>query len=308
MVANTRVQSGLRSNLLFSNDQIATLLTDGWGDFRDKVVARLAYWFRKVYTFTLAGGVGANTVDLTLIPDLQQIQYVNRALGNGVNETVVELPTVTERNAWYGSQNGMPCGGRRYFADGDTLEILPPQISGGSYEMAYTPQYEQLVIPQPVPPLVSTVPATFSGVSAPSTLGFSGANWQAANIGDTVNVTGATNSVNNGSFLIVSVGGVNAINVNSAALVSEAAGVIAVTVQPQGSVPSLPQSMAPWSLYAETHASIAIRTSRKQGTGELERKLAALAQRVVTMTKARSQGVQQAPITRWRRGQAYGGF
>ena len=308
MIANTRVMSGLRSNQLFSDNQIAALLTDGWGDFRDKVVARLAYWFRKVVNFTLAGGVGANTLDLTTIPDLQQIQYVNRLNGNGQNESVIELPTVTERNAWFGSQNGVPCGGRRYFADGDVLEILPPQISGGNYEMAYTPQYQQLATPQPPPPAIPAVPATFSGVSAPSTLGFAGSNWQTSNVGDTVNVSGATNPVNNGSFQIVSVGGVNAITVNSAALLSEAAGAIVVTWQPQGTTPTLPQSMAPWAIYAEVHASIAIRTSRKQGTGGLERKLAALAQRVVTMTKARAQGVQQAPIQRWRRGQSYGGF
>ena len=309
MIANTRVMSGLRSNQLFSDNQIAVLLTDGWGDFRDKVVARLAYWFRKVVNFTLAGGVGANTLDLTTIPDLQQIQYVNRLNGNGQNESVIELPTVTERNAWFGSQNGVPCGGRRYFADGDVLEILPPQISGGNYEMAYTPQYQQLSTPQPVPPAVPTVPATLNGVvTGTGVYSFAGAAFTSANVGDTLNVSGCADAANNGSFPILIVLTPDSITTNNTASVSGVVTSAVVTVQPQGSVATLPQSMAPWAIYAEVHASIAIRTSRKQGTGELERKLAALAQRVVTMTKARAQGVQQAPIQRWRRGQSYGGF
>lgn len=67
-------------------------------------------------------------------------------------------------------------------------------------------------------------------------------------------------------------------------------------------VPELPQPLTPWSKYPILFAALAIRTSRQQQTTELELQFQQLGQRVTAVTKQRSEGVRQAPITR-----GYGG-
>lgn len=310
MIAGTRVQSGLRVNKLFSDNMIADLLSDGYADFRDKVDARNAFWFKSTYSFTLTGGNGGNTLDLTLIPDLKEVQYVNRINGS-VKTTVIALGSIAERNNW--SSGAFGAGGRRYFVDGDVLEILSPQIAAGNYEVVYTPQYEILSLPQ-------TRSFAYNGSDGPLGddlgSGFSLANgaFTDEDVGGVINlVFNSPNASFSGQYVITGLhpGSSTWIFTDPtpplSGFTNPAAGPDPVlTFQPAGTRADLPQSMTPWAQYLVTWACIAIRTSRKEDTTDLERKLAQLTQRVITATKTRTLGVQQAPITRRRRG--YGGW
>lgn len=75
-----------------------------------------------------------------------------------------------------------------------------------------------------------------------------------------------------------------------------------------GVTTTLPALLTPWALYLKVHAAIAIQTSRKQPTNELQVKLAAQAARITSMSKMRSEGVTQAPITGRTRGWRRGGW
>jgi hypothetical protein len=124
-----------------------------------------------------------------------------------------------------------------------------------------------------------------------------------ANVGDTLIVSGCSNPGNNGSHTItVAANGGNQITTTTTGLVAENfATAISVMIQPAGTISTLPQPITPWALYIKVHAARQIRSSRKQNTDDLERQLAQLTTRAITMTKQRSEGVRQAPITRFRR-------
>jgi hypothetical protein len=77
-----------------------------------------------------------------------------------------------------------------------------------------------------------------------------------------------------------------------------AAGTASITSQPADTVASLPQPLTPWSEYIVLYASILIRTSRQQQIQELEVQLGQITTRIVALTKQRSEGIRQAPITR----------
>jgi hypothetical protein len=216
LVDDIRVMSGLRGNtVLFSDSQIAELCNDAYDELRDIFAVSFAGWFKKQVTFTLNGGTGGNTFDLSTVTDLELVRYLDRALGNGFSEPVDMLGSVHDRNT------GAPvpvATGRQYMVDGDTLTIVPPGLAQGTYTLTYQPQPETLVISSP----------------------------------------GA------------------------------------------GQRTDLPQLLTPWALFLKVHASIAIRTSRRQDTSELETKYQQQRARAVNMAKQRGEGVQQPPITRRR--------
>ena len=155
LVSDIRILSGLRGNQLFSNAQIAELASDAYASLRDIMIARFAHWFAAYYPFTLNGGNGGNTLDLTLIPDLQQDQALDQIQGDQ-KFTVLALGSLAERNQ-YGNNFGAGVGGLRYFTNGDTLEVLPPSASGGSYLLTYTPQYTVLAMPVVLPRKVTPI-------------------------------------------------------------------------------------------------------------------------------------------------------
>jgi hypothetical protein len=311
MIAEVRLRSALRNNPLYSNDQIASFLTDAYADMRDRVNARNAFWFRGVAPFTLDGGNDSFTLDLSTIPDFQEAQYLNWISG-GVRYDVPLLSTVQDRNRY---QTGGPWGGaRRHFIDGDQLEVLPPSNAQGTYELVYTPQFSAL---SPTQTRSFAIDAAAQTLADPPDSGFNFANadFSDEDIGGTMNVQfDAPNDGLNGSYVISGihsgsttwcfvVGGVTPF-----AVTGTPTGTVALTFQPAGTVDRIPQSMSPWALYMVLHASIAIRTGRKQDTSTLDRQLDVQLKRLVTATKQRSQGVTQAPIRRLGVGLNYSGW
>jgi hypothetical protein len=300
-VADVRQLASLFNNNLFSDAQIVKLFNDGASELYDFMVGQYETYFLTSVDFTLAGGVGANVFAMPMDKLLKD----NTLEMNPTNNTPIPIPRLgswSDRNRIGLTAGGCSLdGGRRYYPAGSNLMIFPPNLAGGTFRLWYTPKYIPILPPQPVPPLVASVPATFSGVSTNGVYGFSGSNWQAVNIGDSITVTGAINAVNNGTFQIVSVGGVNAVTVNNPASASEAPGAIAVTWQ--GPLSTFNVVMEPWYLYPEIHAAIAIRTSRQQDTSDLQPKLAALKQRIASATANRTEEVAQSPL---RDGQRWG--
>lgn len=144
-----------------------------------------------------------------------------------------------------------------------------------------------------------------SNVTAAGVWTFYGANQFTAttanvHVGDTMTVSGATNS---GSFVVTGVG-LNTVTTAATGLVAEnfAAGTVTVTVQPANTISQLPAIMSPWALFLKLKVSIAIKTSRNQPITELQADLAPQLLRLTAMSKKRSDGVQQAPVTRHRFG------
>ena len=312
MIQEVRLRSALRNNPLYSDDQLASFLTDAYADLRDRVNARFAYWFRGEADFTLDGGDSSFTFDLTTIPDFQEAQYLNWVSG-GVKYDVPLLSTVQDRNRY---QTGGPWNGaRRYFIDGDQLEVLPPTNAQGTYELVYTPQFAALS------PMQSRSFALNAG-DIPLTDGdgsgfnFANGNFTEEDIGGMFTVSfNAPNAGFSGTYGITGIhpGSTTWVftdpTVDPSGFTSPAAGPdVVVWFQPFGTVDRIPQSMSPWALYMVLHASIAVRTGRKQNTSTLDGQLDVQLKRLVTATKQRSQGVTQAPIRRLGLGLNYSGW
>ena len=300
---DTRVISGLRNNPLFSDTQIVDLLNDALGEARDKFVVALEHWFRATAPFTLTGNLpGSNTFDLTTIPDFQMDQAVNYLPGgNALPIPVTRMGSLQER-AQVGNCLNIGSGwGRQYYTNGDLLFIEPFTSSAGNYQLLYTPQGVPLALTVPI-----VLPNAGSGNMATVAGGFVINQGTPANIflptdvGSSVVVTGTAS--NNGTHVITSVQGGN--GAIWAGIVNEAFPDIATATlirQPAGTRPDLPAVLTPLALYLKVHAGIAIQTSRKQRTNELEGKLAKEEVRILALANKRSEGQRQAPITRRRR-------
>lgn len=323
LIAKTRLNSGLRNNQLFSDDQIATILSDAFADLRDKMIVRFAYWFRKTFDFTLAGGNGGNTLDLSQVPDLQMVQGLDLLDSNDNAFTIDMLESFAQRNQFntiwpFGGGwgfNGFV--GRRYWVDGDTLFVYPAANSAGNYRLVYTPQYTTLALSKTVNFTLDS--ADHPIVPPPGSLAGTGA-WSLANAnlanatdiptsGFDLTLTFVTTNLGfSGTYHVVDVGlpptfGAPTFSTSnlasSAGFTNPATGTGTYTYQPAGTIGALPQALFPWQKYLILYASIAIRTSRQQQImPDMETQWKEINSRVVAATKQRSEGVRQAPITR----------
>src|ERR1700690_2535046 len=205
LINDIRILSGLRNNQLFSDPMIAELASDAYASLRDIMIVRFAHWFASYYAFTLNGGTGGNTLDLTLIPDLQMDQCLDQIQGSQ-NFTVLALGSLAERNQ-YGNNFGAGFGGLRYFTNGDTLEVLPASAAAGSYNLTYTPQYTVLAVPtyftRKVTPIAISTLSGDAVVAATHEWTFANLVYNPATIiGQTLFITGAAHGDNDGAHTI----------------------------------------------------------------------------------------------------------
>jgi hypothetical protein len=322
LIAATRVDSGLRNNRFFSNDQIAEKLTDAYADLRDRMIIRFAFWFKKTFNFSLAGGVGGNILTLSSnVPDLEMIQYLNLLDSSGNPSPVTMLSSVAERNQYaanypFATGNGFNgFVGRKYFPDGDDLEILPAANSLGNYELVYTPQPQRLALP--------VLERTFAvnGGDQPGTVGPAPSNawllgasqFVAEDVGRTlVPAFAAPNTAWNIPFEVTEYFSATAVSVtpdpNAIGVFDQPpSGTWSVYEQPAGTIGELPESLTPWAKYLQIQASIAIRTAQRKSIAALDLQRQVFEKRIVALTKQRSQGVTQAPITQTNYGSNFGG-
>lgn len=386
MVSWIRNKSGLRNNPLWSDQDIIDAMNDASAKLRDVFIASFAHWFRKTYRFTLAGGVGGNTLDLTEIPDLQMDQYLNRNPDLPNPEPVTRLGSLAER-AQFGA---LPAGfnrGRRYDTDGDVLTIYPASNSAGDYELVYTSMGEKLkprdsyefdiptapgvqaersitivggsdncqngsriwtfangrfidagtqpgnildvtsflnsgphIIEEVISqtqvktfddPLTETFLISDSaGIDDVLQFSFPGAAFTEDMIGGeitldfTATVGPPDNSQYNGTFTIFDVLASNTLQIPvylpSATIDLPAGGTLSVSWQEPGTRDDLPQVLTPWALYLKLYVCILIRQSRDRPTDDLTRLFKPEELRLEKMSKTRTEGVKQAPMTRNR--------
>lgn len=210
IVNDVRVMSGLRNNQLFSDAQILELVNDALDELSDKFIASLGHWFRKTADFTLAGNAaGDNTFDLTTLPDFQMDQGVNWYPGGYSSPPVPvnRLGSFAERGRGMGTVALGYVGAERvYYTNGNLLFIDPFTASSGQYRLIYTPQKTPLAfaLGVDVESAQIVIPTTGGNVAFSSTafLDATSAPWLATDAGDSVVVTGAINSGNNGAHVI----------------------------------------------------------------------------------------------------------
>lgn len=323
LIADTRLESGLRNNRVFSDDQIAGFLTNGFWALRDLMIAKFAYWFRAEYNFSLAGGVTGNVLELSEVPDLEMIQGLFLVGSAGNLQRVDMLSSISEigyLSSTYPfadnySFNGYV--GRKYFPDGDKLFVYPAANASGNYRLIYTPQAQRLALPA-----TRTFDVNSADNDPPSgstdygRWTFANGDFTSQDVGGTLTPTFATpNEDFNLDYTIVSVVNSTTINVTPdpsliGSFTGPAAGTVSVEYQPSGTIGSLPVVLTPWQRYLVLYASIIIRQSRRQPMGDIELQFQQIEKRITALTKQRSEGVRQAPITRgWNGGfNGSGGF
>jgi hypothetical protein len=294
--------------------QIQTFLGEAYSDLRDRLIARFASWFRKEATFTLAGG-NDYIFDLSTLPDFQMAQGLDLVLGNNQFGTVPSLPSYAERNAFcgnwplmtgtYGYQGGF---GRRYWIDGDQLQVLPAQNANGTYRLVYTPIE---TMQAPVTTVVQLQPSDdFINLGGLGRVDLAGLSFDPSYLTGTITLAyAAPNDFVNGTYGISATPtGAAYVNLDRAlpggSWTGPSSGSVTLAYQPTGTVASLPDKLTPWSQYIVLYAAIAVRNSRNQPIEGLMARFGDIKQRVIDLTKQRTEGVRQAPITTNR----YGGW
>lgn len=315
LVSDVRNDSDLQRSQVYTDSQIATLLSDAGSDLYDKFTGANQHYNISTFDFTIVGGPSANTV--TLPADFQQGHSVDVNPGTAQPYTLRYLANWLDRNRlalspfYAGFLGGGP---REYYIQGSSpaiLGILPASSAAGNFRLYYTPMWQALMIPQPIPPAVSTVPATINAIGAGggghSAISFNGAAWTQASVGDYLVIANSANG-NNGSWPIFSVADNADITITGTLSAESSTGVTA-TVQPKGTRSDLPTFMNPWILYMKTLAIITIRNKRGQDVSAFVQRLAVQQQRIETILQTRVEEPQQPPLTRgsgW--GDGWGGF
>lgn len=292
-VSEIRQLSSLFNNNLYSDANIVGFFNDGAAELYDWIVGQYETYFLTSVDFTLAGGVGGNIFPM---PMAQLLKDNTLELSPTSNQpcNVPRLSSWSDRNTAVGIGYGFGPSGRRYYPAGSNLMVFPPNSSAGNYRLWYTPKYIPISLTVPVPPSNPAVPATVNAVATGGVVSFNGAGFTAANVGDSIVLSGST-AGNNGTFPIASVADNNDIIVTGTTFVEIGAG-LAVVIQPQGTTSAFNVVMEPWVLYPEVHAAITIRTGRQQDTSDLVPKLAALKQRISSATANRTEEVAQSPL------------
>jgi hypothetical protein len=320
LISEIRDLSGLRANQLYTDAQIAQMATDVWLELFDRFVFANQHYRIKTFEFTLAGGVGGNTV--TLPEDFQ--------LGNGLEldpthprpKSVDYLESWLNRNnlgasVLSGTVGALTAFDRRYCFTDNQLQVYPPDRSQGDYKLYYTPQEKHLQAPVTVSFAIDS--SDNPAVPPAGSLAGSG-SWALANAFDGVDTDlidpdggfdlvldfGAPNASFSGTYPVVGVGfvppfglptfGVSNLT-STVGFTGPATGTGTYTFQPLGTMSELPAYAAPWALYIKLGTSIAIREARQQDIADLERRWLRQQARVDEALENRQEEPTQPPLT-----------
>lgn len=315
LVTQVRLESGLRNNQVISDDEIRSFVAEAYSDLRDRLIVRFASWFRKEVTFTLTGGADSYIYDLAQLPDFQMVQGLDLVVSPGQYATVPMLASYSERNAFNGTwpfagtygYNGA-CG-RRYFVDGDQLQILPAQNAAGTYRLVYTP-IETMAAPLPL--LSVPIDAADGAFNNLGYLAFETANITVDDsmLGGSFTVNyDAPNDIFNGIYAISTSTEIGShhiytttpYNLNQT-WTGPASGTFSVGTAAPGTVFLLPDKLVPWQMYLVLFAAIQVKNVREQDSSAMAARYLEIKQRVIDLTKQRSEGIRQAPINHNRTG------
>lgn len=298
LVSQVRVESDLNLSQVFTDTDLATVISDAGSSLRDIFTGTNQYYDVSTFDFTLTGGLGNNSV--TLPQDFQQGHSIDVNPGTNQPFTLKYLPNWLNRNSYNLPFQvfGNNFGPKAYTFLGNEIVVLPAQYSAGVYRLYYTPTWTPLMIPQGIPPDNSGVAPAFLGISPGGIYGFSHSNWTAQNVGDTVTIAGCSNSQNNGTFTVTAVPTPFAITTTNSASVSEAGSTQTLIDQLFGTTPTLPQNMNPWIQYIKTQAIITVRTKRGQPVDSFEARLQIEKDRVQVILQDRKEEPNQPPLLR----------
>ena len=316
LVSEIRLLSGLRSNQLYTDAEIASMASDVWLELYDRFVAANQHYRIKEFDFTLTGGVGGNSVELP--SDFQ--------LGNGLelNPSYPRPQSVKYLDNWLNRNNlgasvlnvggGLICGDRQYCFNDNLLKVFPTTSSAGDYRLYYTPQAEKFLAPITVEfeidaadhPLVTSPPEPGNWLLANANFPTDGSVPEDGSAELTLEFTSGPpdNTAFSGTYFITDV--VSVSNVVCSNLVSDsgftnpAAGTGSYTYQAVGTISELPAYVDPWALYIKLGTSIAIREARQQDVADLERRMNGQKLRVDQMLQNRQEEPTQPPLSSGR--------
>lgn len=270
-VTAIRQLSNTEGDPIVTDPEIVDRASEAKASLYDLILGSYEHYAVKPFTFTLAGGAGANTVALP--SDFYKDVSLSR--------NPAQQPQTVHRMSSWVERNNLPRRG--YTLMGSDLVVLPLTLAQGDYELLYTP----LDVPFGIP-LATPTPA--AGDSVDGTLNswfFANGAFDATYVGVEMTVSGCANPLNNGTFTILSVSDATDI-VTDGTVGSENFGTAAtVTFQPAGTTNALPQIMAPWYEYIQVHGAIAVKDKIEQDTSDLEARLQRLTARVTSMAANR---------------------
>jgi len=319
LIARARLESGLRANAYYDNDQIVRYLDAGGAELADIFTAANQHYVIKEFDFTTTGGSAAAIVSLP--SDFQQGHsleiypqtYNGVSTPNQQTRTIRYLPNWLNRNAYAGNAFPLVIAGGGFvdpvytFLDAK-LRFYPPQLTPAApFKLYYTPQWTTLAAKR-------TFTVDPSDNPAGPDWSFANGAFTSADIGATVTPAfAAPNTAFNIAYTITNVLSPTFIAVTptpAGGFTGPASGT--ATVATAGTTDTIPAVMAPWSEYLVVYAAIAINTDRERGTGELERKLNALKARITSIIAVRQEEPQQPPLSRggagWGDGWGGGGW
>lgn len=303
LVARARLESGLRANAYYADDQIIRYLDAGGAELADIFTQANQHYVIKEFDFTTTG---PSSAIVTLPTDFQQGHSLEIFPASpGQTRTIRFLPNWLNRNAYVGNAFTLAPGGFDpcYTFLGTELRFYPPQCTPAApFRLYYTPQWTTLAAKST---LTFTIdPASSKIGSTPLEFNFPGAGFTTDMVGGTITLA-FTDGFNNGPFngtytvlAILSSTDVQTSGSSGASFHNPSSGSGTVVWQPAGTTDTLPTVMVPWSEYLVVYAAIAINTDRQRGTGELERKLQALKVRIASTIGQRQEEPQQPPLTR----------
>lgn len=298
LVNSTRVDADAENDPIVSDSQIAQFISDGGSALYDRIVQANQYYNVKTFDFTLAGGLGGNTVAL---PD-------NHLQGHGLEMypgtprpiSVPYLSNWLDRNRFTGEmQVGSTPSGRAYTISDSSIIVFPPTASGAPYRHYFTPTWGRLMIPQSLPASGST-PASINAIGAGggglTPITFNNAAWTSASVGDSLVIANSSNG-NDGSYVIAQV--VDNANIYvSANLSAESSTPVTATVQPADTSPTLPTQMNGWQEFLRLYAQIKIYIKRGQSVAEERAQLKDAEARIMASLSSRVEEPRQPPLTR----------
>jgi len=320
LVSDIRLLSGLRANQLYTNADIGGIVSDLWAELYDRFVAANQHYSIQTFEFTLAGGVGGNSVDLPS----------NFQLGNGLelNPSLPRPQSVRYLDNWLNRNNlgasvlniggGLACSDRQYCFNNNQLLVFPATSSAGDYKLYYTPMAEKLL--EPITVTFALDAADHPSVPPTGSLTGSG-SWSLANADFNADIPedssvilsldfDAPNTSFSGDYPIVEIGLVSEgfgeptascdNLVSTSGFTGPAAGTGTYTYQPIGTIDRLSDYADPWAVYLKLGASIAIREARQQDVADLERRFNGQKLRVDQMLQNRQEEPTQPPLTSGR--------
>ncbi len=177
-------------------EEVNNRINEAVSAYYDLVLSSRETYFQTPFDFTLAGGIGGNTVALPT--DLYKIQGLDYNPNTSSVQVVTTLPSFRERHN---------VGRRCYDWAQGSLTVYPPTSSAGNYQLFYTP-----LPPVLAESLTTTVAYTDTPIAsspgddnvdaASKTFSFEVGFFNADYAGGWLNISGAANPENNGNFRI----------------------------------------------------------------------------------------------------------